>query len=165
MPRHARIDAPGAVHHLMVRGITRGAIFYDNVDRDRFIDRSERVFTEGRCPCYAFTLLPNHVHLLLKTGVTPVADLMRRLLTGYAVSFNKRHKRSGHLFQNRYKSILCEEEPYLLELVRYIHLNPLRARAVKGLDSLDSYPYSGHSAIMGRCQRQWLDSAGWRDAH
>jgi putative transposase len=71
---------------------------------------------------------------------------MSRLLTGYAVSFNRRHKRSGHLFQNCYKLILCEEEPYLLELVRYIHLNPLRAQVVQDLDTLDSYPYSGHSA-------------------
>ena len=83
---------------------------------------------------------------------------MRRLLTGYAVSFNKRHKRSGHLFQNRYKSILCEEEPHLLELVRYIHLNPLRAQVVMGLVSLDSYPYSGHAVIMERRERPWLDS-------
>jgi hypothetical protein len=74
---------------------------------------------------------------------------MRRLLTGYAVSFNRRHRRSGHLFQNRYKSILCEEEPYLLELVRYIHLNPLRAGIVDEIKALNTDPYSGHSAIMG----------------
>jgi putative transposase len=158
MPRHARIDAPGAVHHVMVRGITRGAIFYDNADRDRFIDRAEMVFGEGKTTCYAFAFLSNHVHILLRTGITPISRIMRRLLTGYAVSFNKRHKRSGHLFQNRYKSILCEEEPYLLELIRYIHLNPLRAHVVQDMDSLDSYPYSGHSAIMRRQERRWLDS-------
>jgi putative transposase len=158
MPRHARIDAPGAVHHVMVRGITRNAIFYDNEDRDRFIERAARVFGEGRITCYAFAMLSNHVHLLLRTGIIPIADTMRRLLTGYAVSFNRRHKRSGHLFQNRYKSILCEEEPYLLELVRYIRLNPLRAQVVQDLDTLDSYPYSGHSTLMGRHKRHWLDS-------
>lgn len=75
---------------------------------------------------------------------------MRRLLTGYAIYFNLRHKRSGHLFQNRYKSIVCEEEAYLLELVRYIHLNPLRAGLVKDTESLDRYPWSGHSVIMGK---------------
>ena len=75
---------------------------------------------------------------------------MRRLMTGYAVTFNKRHKRSGHLFQNRYKSIVCEEDPYLLELIRYIHLNPLRARLVPDLKELDKYPWTGHSAILGR---------------
>lgn len=159
MPRHSRIDAPGAVHHVMVRGITRSAIFYDTVDMDRFIDRAGIILAEGRIGCYAFSLLSNHIHLLLRTGITPIATIMRRLLTGYAVSFNKRHKRSGHLFQNRYKSILCEEDPYLLELVRYIHLNPLRAGMVKNLISLDSYPYSGHSAIMGHCERPWQDSS------
>ena len=74
---------------------------------------------------------------------------MRRLMTGYAVTFNKRHKRSGHLFQNRYKSIVCEEDPYLLELIRYIHLNPLRAKLVQDLKELDKYPWTGHSAILG----------------
>ncbi|MFO7686036.1 MAG: hypothetical protein R6V60_08075 [Desulfobacterales bacterium] len=75
---------------------------------------------------------------------------MRRLLTGYAVNFNLRHRRSGHLFQNRYKSILCQEEAYLLELVRYIHLNPIRAGVVADMKSLDGYPYSGHGRLMGK---------------
>ena len=75
---------------------------------------------------------------------------MRRLLTGYAVSFNRRHRRHGQLFQNRYKSILCQEDAYLRELVRYIHLNPLRARLVKDLNALDKYPFSGHSVLMGK---------------
>ena len=113
---------------------------------------------EGRAVCYAFALLSNHAHLLVRTGIAPITSLMRRLLTGYAVSFNKRHKRSGHLFQNRYKSVLCEEDPYFLQLVRYIHLNPLRARMVPGLDALDTFAYSGHSSIMGRSDRQWLDT-------
>lgn len=77
---------------------------------------------------------------------------MRRLLTGYAITFNKRHNRVGHLFQNRYKSIVCEEDPYLLELVRYIHLNQLRARIVKSLAELDRYPWSGHAVIIGNQQ-------------
>jgi putative transposase len=159
MPRQARIDAVGAVHHVMVRGITHSDIFYDDVDRDRFIERLALVLKEGKTACYAFALLSNHVHILLRTGITPIAGVMARLLTGYAVSFNKRHKRSGHLFQNRYKSILCEEEPYLLELVRYIHLNPLRAGIIQDLDSLGRYPYSGHSDMMGNQRRSWLDSA------
>ncbi len=71
-------------------------------------------------------------------------------MTGYAVTFNGRHKRRGHLFQNRYKSVICEEDPYLLELIRYIHLNPLRAKLVQDLKELDKYPWTGHSAILGR---------------
>jgi len=82
---------------------------------------------------------------------------MRRLLTGYAVVFNLKHKRQGHLFQNRYKSILCQEEPYFLELVRYIHLNPLRAGEVQDFDALSSATYSGHSAILGHRKREWQD--------
>ncbi len=158
MTRKARIDAPGAVYHVITRGITWDPIFHDDVDRESFIYRANTVFTGAKASCYAFALLRNHVHLLLRAGTLPLSCIMGRLLTGYSVSFNKRHKRSGHVFQNRYKSILCEEEPYLLQLVRYIHLNPLREDAVADLDSLDSYPYSGHSAIMGRCDRQWLDS-------
>jgi hypothetical protein len=77
---------------------------------------------------------------------------MRRLMTGYAVTFNIRHRRSGHLFQNRYKSVVCEEDPYLLELIRYIHLNPLRAKLVEDLKALDKYPWTGHSAILGCCK-------------
>ena len=80
----------------------------------------------------------------------PLAELMRRLLTGHAVYFNRKYSRTGHLFQNRYKSIVCEEDPYLLELVRYLHLNPLRAGIVGDLEELDSYPWSGHAALMGR---------------
>jgi hypothetical protein len=83
---------------------------------------------------------------------TPLSHFMRRLLTGYAVYFNRRYKRAGHLFQNRYKSIVCEEEVYLLELVRYIHLNPLRAGVVASLEELDFYPWSGHTVLLGNSQ-------------
>jgi len=102
-------------------------------------------------------LMHNHVHLLLKTGLTPVATLMRRLLTGYAQQFNRRHRRHGQLFQNRYKSFLCQEDAYLLELVRYIHLNPLRAGVVKDLKTLNNYAWCGHRVLMGKV------SCGWQD--
>jgi hypothetical protein len=81
----------------------------------------------------------------LRSGKAPISTVMRRLLTGYAVSYNRRHHRSGHLFQNRFKSILCQEDLYLRELVAYIHLNPLRARMVADLKDLAKYPYGGHS--------------------
>jgi REP element-mobilizing transposase RayT len=157
MPRKARIDAPGALHHIIVRGIERRKIFYNNRDRDNFLERLAVVLTETSTPCFAWTLIPNHLHLLLRTGTTPIATVMRRLLTGYAVTFNRRHRRHGQLFQNRYKSILCQEDLYLLELVRYIHLNPLRAGIVKELKEWDRYPYSGHSVPMGKNKREWQD--------
>jgi len=158
MPRKARIDAPGALHHIIVRGIKRQRIFSDDQDRDNFLQRLGDIVTETQTYCFAWALIPNHAHILLRTGQTPLATVMRRLLTGYAVSYNRRHRRQGHLFQNRYKSILCQEDTYLLELVRYIHLNPMRAKLVKSLSESDKYPYSGHSALMGKVQRDFQDT-------
>ena len=157
MPRKARIDAPGALHHIICRGIEGRRIFQDKVDRDNFVDRLGTILSETSTACYAWALMPNHFHLLLRTGKVPIATIMRRLLTGYAVSYNRRHRRYGHLFQNRYKSVLCQEDPYLLELVRYIHLNPLRAKIVVSLGQLDRYRYSGHSHLIGRVASEWQD--------
>jgi putative transposase len=150
MPRQPRLDAPGLLQHVMARGIERRQIFRSDKDRESFLDRLATILEETKTQCYAWSLVPNHFHLLLRTGLTPLSKVMRRLMTGYAVTFNKRYKRSGHLFQNRYKSIVCEEDPYLLELIRYIHLNPLRAKLVQDLKELDKYPWTGHSAILGR---------------
>ncbi|MBW2741199.1 MAG: transposase [Deltaproteobacteria bacterium] len=158
MPRKARIDAPGALHHIIVRGIERRRIFSDDQDRDNFVERLGNIVAETQTFCFAWALIPNHAHILLRTGQTPLATVMRRLLTGYAVSYNRRHRRHGHLFQNRYKSILCQEDAYLLELVRYIHLNPLRAKIVNSLTDADKYPYSGHSALMGKIKRNFQDT-------
>jgi putative transposase len=155
MPRKARVDAPGALHHIICRGIERKKIFRDNTDRDNFVERLGNILLETSTQCYAWSLIPNHFHLLLKTGNTPITTVMRRLLTGYAVTFNHRYRRHGHLFQNRYKSILCQEEPYLLELVRYIHLNPLRSKLVSGFAALNRYRYSGHSRLMGQFASEW----------
>jgi len=157
MPRHKRIDIPGAVHHVIVRGLNRQDIFLDDMDRSNFLRRLETALSEVSCRCYAWVLLSNHFHLLIRTGERPLSDLMRKVLSGYAISFNRRHKRHGYLFQNRYKSILCQEEEYLLELVRYIHLNPARAGMAKDMDELDRYPWSGHAALLGRRQRSWQD--------
>ena len=115
MPRKARIDAAGALHHIIVRGIERRKIFWDDADRDSFVKRLGQVLTETQTDCFGWALIPNHAHLLLRTGLTPISGVMRRLLTGYAVQFNRRHGRHGHVFQNRYKSILCQEDPYLKE--------------------------------------------------
>jgi len=106
---------------------------------------------------YAWCLMPNHFHLLVRTGRVPLSQVMRRLLTGYATAFNLRHGRAGHLFQNRYKSILVEEEPYFLQLVRYIHLNPLRGGVVQDLDALARYPWSGHGALLGKEACLWQE--------
>ena len=158
MPRKARIDAPGALHHIIVRGIEKKPIFKDSQDYENFLLRLGTILTETATPCYAWALLGNHLHLLLRTGRSPITTVMRRLLTGYAQQFNRRHRRHGYLFQNRYKSFLCETEPYLLELVRYIHLNPIRAGRVKDMDALDRYPKAGHAVIMGATEHTWQDT-------
>jgi putative transposase len=158
MPRLARLDAPGVLNHVIVRGIERRHIFRDDKDRDNLVERLSKLLPETQTTCYAWALLPNHAHFLLRSGDVGLPPLMRRLLTGYAVSFNRRHRRHGPLFQNRYKSIICQEDVYLKELVRYIHLNPLRAGVIVDLKTLGEYPYCGHSVLMGKNERSWQDT-------
>ena len=157
MPRQSRLDAPGTLHHVIGRGIERGQIFRGESDRKDFLRRLADLCRGKAWSVYAWALLSNHFHLLVRTGNQPLAKSMRKLLTGYVVNFNRRHRRYGHLFQNRYKSIICEEDLYLLELTRYIHLNPLRAGMVTGREELKRYPWSGHSGILGEVKRDWQD--------
>jgi hypothetical protein len=114
-----------------------------------FYPADSNLLVETDTDCFAWALIPNHFHLLLRANRLELKQFMRRLLTGYAINFNTRHNRSGHVFQNRYKSIVCEEETYLLELVRYIHLNPLRAKIVPDLVALSEFRWCGHSVLMG----------------
>ena len=111
MPRKARIDATGTLHHIIVRGIERRKYFWDDTDRDSFVIRLGQVLTDTHTDCFEWALIPDH-HLLLLRGLTPISGVMRRLSTGYAVQFNRRH---GHVFQNRYKSILCQGEKVVKE--------------------------------------------------
>ncbi len=99
--------------------------------------------------------MSNHYHLLIQVGEDPLSHLMRRLLSGYATNYNIRNKRSGYVFQNRYKSILCDEDNYFLELIRYIHLNPIKVRMLKDISALDVYPWTGHSALMHEKPNDW----------
>ncbi len=157
MPRQPRLDAPGALHHIMGRGIERTKIFRIDADREDFLNRLAGLCKEGNLIVLAWCLMQNHFHLLVRTGRQSISKSMKKLLTGYVVNFNLRHKRHGHLFQNRYKSVICEDDPYLLELSRYIHLNPLRGGVVGNLEELNNYRWTGHSTIMGRVKRDWQD--------
>ena len=157
MPRQARLDAPGTLHHVMGRGIEKATIFRGEEDRVDFLNRVVLLCQEETWKVYAFALMANHFHLLIRTGRQSLSYSMRKLLTGYVVNFNRRHKRYGHLFQNRYKSIICEEDPYLLKLTRYIHLNPLRAGVVRRMGELKRYAWTGHSAVVGRVERKWQE--------
>jgi len=158
MPRLARIDAPGVMHHVIGRGIEKRDIFYHDTDRNDFIKRLSGIAQAGGMDVYAWVLMPNHFHLLCKTEKQPLATSMSKLLTGYVVNFNRRHQRHGYLFQNRYKSIVCQEARYFKELVRYIHLNLLRGGLVKSLSELDRCPWSGHSSLMGKGERKWQNT-------
>ena len=158
MPRQPRLDVPGTLHHVIIRGIEKRKIVDDDRDRNNFIERLEALSTDLETSIYAWALMKNHAHLLLRSGSGGLPNFMRKLLTGYAVFYNKRHKRHGHLFQNRYKSIVCEEDSYFRELVRYIHLNPLRGNLVEQMKQLDRYEWCGHSSIMGKRSNDWQDT-------
>jgi REP element-mobilizing transposase RayT len=112
MPRRARLDAEGTLHHVIIRGIEKRPIFADELDRERLIARMGQLALETRTKIYAWSLMTNHGHILLRSGPSGLPPYMRRLLTGYAQSYNRRHQRRGYLFQNRYKSIVCDEEVY-----------------------------------------------------
>lgn len=157
MPRQARIDIPGQMYHVMSRGIERRAIFLNDEDYTDFRERIAVWLRKTGGKCLAWCLMPNHFHFLVLRGVRPLSEMMHHTMTGYAVNFNIRHRRAGHLFQNRYKAIICDLEGYLLELVPYIHLNPLRARLVKDLAELEAYKWCGHCAAAGGMADEILD--------
>ena len=146
MPRQPRLDFPGALHHVMARGIEGKHIFESKEDKDAFLARLKLVLKSSDIQLYAWAIMGNHFHLLVQTGNTPLSEFMRRLMTSFAVFYNKTHKRKGHLFQNRYKSIVCDKDEYLKPLIRYIHLNPVKAGIVSS-DALRTYPYTSHHEI------------------
>lgn len=156
MPRQARIDIEGQLYHVMGRGIEQRDIFADQTDYGDFLQRLGEGLGKTGSQCFAFSLLPNHFHLLILRGHRPLAEFMRGLMTGYAVRFNRKYGRKGHLFQNRYKAILCDKDSYLLELIAYIHLNPLRAGLVRDLRELREYKWCGHGTIMEKGMHRFL---------
>jgi putative transposase len=158
MPRIERLDVPGVLYHVIVRGIERGRIFRNDRDYEDFVRRLGKLLGDSKTSCFAWVLMPNHAHLLLRRGEQALSWVMQRLLTGYAVSYNLRHGRVGHLFQNRYKAIICEEDAYFLALVRYIHLNPFRAGIVSDPARLGKYPWSGEGALEGSCDYNWQNT-------
>jgi REP element-mobilizing transposase RayT len=134
----------------MARGIEGRDIFLDDADRARFMALLEHGLVGGDYRLYAWALMRNHYHLLVRTSDHPLGALMRRLNGTYATHFSKRHDRRGYLFQDRYKSLVTQDQHYVEELVRYIHVNPLRAGVCSSIDELDVYPWTGHAVLMGR---------------
>jgi putative transposase len=150
MPRKARITLPGAVHHVMSRGIEGNAIFRNDEDRHYFLHLLEKNVAKSGYLLYAWCLMDNHYHLLLRMNEYPLGRFMGLLNGPYAQYFRKNNKMRGYLFQDRYKSIVTQDQMYIEELVRYIHLNPVRVGICSDIESLANYPWSGHSVIMGR---------------
>lgn len=149
MPRRARLDADGLLQHVTVRGIEDRRIFEDDDDRQWFVVRLDVLLGETGVPCLAWALLPDRVLLLLRPPQGRLALLMRRLLTAYALYYNRRHGRAGHLFRNRYTSVVYEDDPYLAALAAHVHAAPLRAGLVRDCSALARYPWSGHAAVAG----------------
>ena len=154
MARRPRMFAPGLLYHVIVRGNHRHKTFRMRRDYDAYLERLGRYCRKHKVSLHAYCLMPNHVHLLLECSRTPLAKFMQGLQQSYTQYFNLSHHKVGHLFQGRYKAIICERDEYLLELVRYIHLNPVRAKLVR---SVEQYPYSGHHCYMAGKSSEMMD--------
>jgi len=150
MARQPRDDAPGVAHHVMARGIERRPLFRDDADREDFLQRLSRLAPELGFRCFAWALMPNHVHLVVRSASVRISQLMARLGTGYARRFNERHDRVGHLFQNRFRSRRVVDDADLLGLVLYVTRNPLEARIVRDASELGDFPWCGLGALLGR---------------
>lgn len=155
MGRRPRVEFPGGLYHVISRGNNRRPIFRDDVDRKQFLELLAKYQQRQAFRLFAFVLMTNHIHLLVEAGSVPLSKTMQQILGSYTRYFNRRHHRVGHLFQGRYKAIICEKDPYLLELVRYIHLNPVRSKIVK--DPI-TYPWSSHRIYLGREEKDFVDA-------
>ncbi|CAN5596726.1 transposase [soil metagenome] len=146
MARKRRLEVEGGLYHLITRGVDRRDIFHSPEDHRRFL--SMLADLKGKLPfyLYSYCLMTNHIHLLIERMTDDVGRIMHRLLTGYSQYYNRKYRRTGHLFQGRHRAILCQSDAYLAELVRYIHLNPVRAKMV---DAVEQYPFSSHLAYLG----------------
>lgn len=153
-----RLDEPGSFHHVLSRAVDGRTILADPTDRVDLEERIARQVAAGAFHVHACTVMSNHFHMLLERLEIPLSESMHRILTGFAVQHNLRHERKGHVFQSRFRSILVEDGDYLYELIRYIHLNPLRAGIVRDLAGLADYECSSHAHIMGRRQMRWIST-------
>jgi putative transposase len=146
MARKPRLEVEGGLYHLITRGVDRRDIFHSPEDHQKFLALLAVQKTKLPFYLYAYCLMTNHVHLLIERMTDDVGRIMQRVLTGYGQYYNRKYRRTGHLLQGRHRAILCQSDPYLAELVRYIHLNPVRAKMV---EKPEDYPFSSHRAYVG----------------
>lgn len=149
MPRTRRVDAPGSIHHVWAKGIEGRSIFRSDGDRADLVGRFAEVLVEAGIRCLAWALMTNHLHLVLRTGATPLSAALRRIHTGFAVRFNLRYGRTGYLFQNRFGSRLVRDDTGLQVVIRYVLRNPLEGGLVRDLTALEHYPWCGYGALLG----------------
>ncbi len=154
MARKPRIHFPGALYHVIARGNQKQKIFLDVQDYKTYLSYLSEYKTKYDFQLYAYALMKNHVHLLVEVQQTPLSKIMQVVQFRYTKYFNKQYKKVGHLFQGRFKAILCDKDQYLLELVRYIHLNPVRAKIV---DDPQKYSWTSHSIYLGDEQSKIVD--------
>jgi REP element-mobilizing transposase RayT len=153
MARKPRSYFPGAFYHLLNRGNRRQPLFHEDQDYQTFLSGLSETASRYALRVHAYCLMPNHFHLLAEVGLFSPALAMRSLETFYARAYNQRYHKVGHVFQSRYRGILCEKSSYLLALTRYLHLNPVRARLVS---RPEDWPWSSHQAYVGIAPNEWL---------
>jgi len=154
MARRPRIHFSNAFYHVIARGNQRQDIFLDEKDYQRYLSYLSEYKTRYQFHLYAYALMRNHVHLLLEVEATPLSKIMQALQFRYTRYFNSQYGKVGHLFQGRYKAILCDKDAYLLELIRYIHLNPIRSKLVR---DLERYRWVSHQSYLGRKKDDLID--------
>jgi putative transposase len=152
--RKPRLEIEGGLYHILSRGNNRRLIFGSEDDYRKFLLQLSRQKAKLPFYLYAYCLMPNHIHLLIERRDDAISRVMQGLLTAYSQYYNRKHRRSGHLLQGRYKAILCQSDQYLAELVRYIHLNPVRAKMVR---RAQDFAYSSHRAYLGLDQSRLVD--------
>lgn len=157
MPRAPRLDAPGVIHHVTLRGIGRRLLFADDLDREFFVARLDRLVRELDFVCLAWALMPNHVHLVLRTGRVRISRLLARLATAFAMRVGRRHGWVGHVFQNRFASSRIVGDAYLAAAIAYVHRNPVEAGLV-ALADLAGYPWTSYGALVGARQPRPFES-------
>ena len=153
MARRPRIEYEGAFYHVICRGNQRQKIFKDIEDFTRYLELLGRYKNQYKYFLYSYVLMNNHVHLLIETQIVPLSKILQGINQSYTQYFNRKHRTVGHLFQGRYKAILCDRDAYLLALIKYIHLNPVRAKIVK---TPDEYAWSGHRNYIQKTEKKEL---------
>ncbi len=153
MPRKPRLLVPAAFYHVTLRGNHRQDIFFSPADRDVLDKIVAEVILKCGARLHAYCWMTNHLHLLIQVGSTPLGRIMLRIASRYALKLQAQFHTTGHLFERRYHAVLVDADSYLLELLRYIHLNPVRAKMV---DTPDAYPWSSHLAYSGKRDQPWV---------